>query len=174
LTKVRSVEWLTNLFSPNKSRHNSSSTDTSRSVQRSILQVLKCQLWPDWENFRHMGEFSSIVSIVALWAIIHFGHFLKITYLQMFHIFLGNFFHINSCIVIIKKYGLDFILGNFFTKSSGHLVCGQLYIRTYIYVCTTVSRNETHVKQWLQNHISIHMHTYINISWSTGHIPNDL
>jgi hypothetical protein len=143
LTKVRSVEWLTNLFSPNKSRHNSSSTDTSRSV-------------------------------VALWAIIHFGHFLKITYLQMFHIFLGNFFHINSCIVIIKKYGLDFILGNFFTKSSGHLVCGQLYIRTYIYVCTTVSRNETHVKQWLQNHISIHMHTYINISWSTGHIPNDL
>jgi hypothetical protein len=64
--------------------------------------------WPDWDNFRPLDD-------CLLWTV--FGKLQKFV-VQNF--WLLNIFHRTYYVLILTKYGLGYILGDFFLNSSGH------------------------------------------------------
>jgi hypothetical protein len=58
--------------------------------------------WPDWANFRLLGD-------GLLWIVFWRGPNFRAT-----------FFHGKSCVLLLTKGGLGYILGYFFTNLSGH------------------------------------------------------
>jgi hypothetical protein len=61
--------------------------------------------WQDWAIFSN-------------WAIVNFGHFLEITVIAKY--FWGTFPHGKSYVLFLRKNGLGYMLGYFFTNSSSH------------------------------------------------------
>jgi hypothetical protein len=66
--------------------------------------------WPDWANFRLLGD-------SILWAVVWI--------LQKWRTFLGYFFHGTGYVIILTKIWLGYILGVFFINASGHPVTGN-------------------------------------------------
>jgi hypothetical protein len=59
--------------------------------------------------------------IFTNWATFYFGYFfVKITFRNSANIYWAPFFHGKICALIFTRNGLGYILGDFFTNSSGH------------------------------------------------------
>jgi hypothetical protein len=103
-----------------------------RKETKLLKKILKyVRLVADWANFRLLGD--CLLGAVFL------------TYRSSPH-FWTTFFHCKSDVLILTKNGLGYILGDFFTNSSGHLGWLDLNQRIHktkanVSICTYLSKS---------------------------------
>jgi hypothetical protein len=99
-----------------------------------------------------LGEFSPIGRLFSLgscflWEVVFFGQLFSLgSFLKIIKAAQLLCLHGNIYVFVLTKNGLGYILGDFFTNSSGHPARVRKSVRTYVQYCTPLqacSRSQT-------------------------------